>query len=154
MLNHIVLMGRFTRDPEIRTTQSGIEVASFSLEVDRDYKGQDGARAVDFIECEAWRNTAGFISKYFKKGSLAVASGRLQVQSYVDKNGDKRRSQKVVVNNIYFGSTKKPETTEATSGVGGNTPGYDAYQYESGNVPNVTESEFSMLEDDDDDLPF
>ena len=107
MLNKIVLMGRLTRDPELRRTQSGTAVASFTLAVDRDYKPQDGERETDFIDIVAWRGTAEFVSKYFTKGRMAVVEGRLQVRDWKDKDGAKRRSTEVIADNVYFGDSKK-----------------------------------------------
>lgn len=106
MLNHITLMGRLTRDPELRFTQNSVAVASFSLAVDRDYapKGQD--KETDFIDIVAWRHTAEFVSKYFAKGSLVVVSGRLQIRDWTDREGGKRRSAEVVAENVYFGEPK------------------------------------------------
>ena len=110
MLNHIVLMGRLTRDPELRYTQSQIPVASFSLAVDRDFGGRDGGeRQTDFIDIVAWRSTAEFVSKYFTKGSMAVVSGRLQIRDWTDKEGGKRRSAEVIADNVYFGDSKPKE---------------------------------------------
>ena len=114
MLNHIVLMGRLTRDPELRHTGSGISVASFTLAVDRDFKSQNGERVVDFINIVAWRGTAEFAEKYFEKGQMAVVSGRLSTRNYEDKNGNKRTAYEVVADHIYFASSKpKPETDAA-----------------------------------------
>ena len=110
MLNKIILMGRLTRDPELRRTQSGTAVASFTLAVDRDYKPQDGERETDFIDIVAWRGTAEFVSKYFTKGRMAVVEGRLQVRDWTDKDGNKRRSTEVVADNVYFGDSKRPES--------------------------------------------
>ena len=110
MLNKIVLMGRLTRDPELRRTQSGTAVASFTLAVDRDYKPQDGERETDFIDIVAWRGTGEFVSKYFSKGRMAVVEGRLQVRDWTDKDGNKRRSTEVVADNVYFGDSKRPES--------------------------------------------
>ena len=110
MLNKIVLMGRLTRDPELRRTQSGTAVASFTLAVDRDYKPQDGERETDFIDIVAWRGTGEFVSKYFTKGRMAVVEGRLQVRDWTDKDGNKRRSTEVVADNVYFGDSKRPES--------------------------------------------
>ena len=105
MLNHIVIMGRLTRDPELRQTGSGVSVANFSVAVDRDFsKGEE--KETDFIDCVAWRHTGEFVSKYFTRGSLIVVSGRLQVRSYTDKEGNKRRSAEVVADNCYFGGSK------------------------------------------------
>ena len=110
MLNKIVLMGRLTRDPDLRRTQSGTAVASFTLAVDRDYKPQDGERETDFIDIVAWRSTAEFVSKYFTKGRMAVVEGRLQVRDWTDKDGNKRRSTEVVADNVYFGDSKRSES--------------------------------------------
>lgn len=136
MLNHITLMGRLTRDPELRRTGSGIAVASFTLAVDRDYKSQNGEKECDFIDIVAWRNTAEFVSKYFSKGNMAVVSGRLQIRGWTNKEGNKRRSAEVLANSVYFGSSKRSN----------DSVGYDR--------PSNEEPEFSMLEDDDSDLPF
>ena len=106
MLNHIVLMGRLTRDVELRTTQSGVSVASFTLACDRDFGGKDGEKETDFIDCVAWRSTADFAAKYFSKGRMAVVSGRLQIRPWTDKEGNKRYSTEVAVENIYFGDSK------------------------------------------------
>ena len=107
-LNIIVLQGRLVRDPEMRTTQSGVAVASFTLAVDRDFGGRDGGeKQTDFIDCTAWRHTAEFVSKYFSKGRMAVVSGRLQIDNYTDNDGNKRKSAKVIADNIYFGDSKK-----------------------------------------------
>lgn len=108
MLNHIVIMGRLAKDPELRRTQSGTAVTSFRLAVDRDFKDkQTGARATDWIDCVAWRGTAEFVEKYFSKGSLAVVSGRLQMRDWTDKDGNRRISAEVLVDSIYFGGANK-----------------------------------------------
>lgn len=107
MLNKIFLMGRLTRDPELRRTQSGTAVASFALAVDRDYKDQDGQRETDFVDIVAWRSTAEFVSKYFSKGRMAVVEGRLQVRLWTDKDGNKRRTTEVVADSVYFGDSKR-----------------------------------------------
>lgn len=109
MLNKTILMGRLTRDPELRRTQNGTAVASFALAVDRDYKDDKGERATDFIEIIAWRATAEFVSKYFTKGRMAVVEGRLQVRDWTGKDGNKRRSTEVVAENVYFGDNKKTD---------------------------------------------
>lgn len=106
MLNHITIMGRLVRDPELRHTQSGTPVANFSLAVDRDFKGQDG-READFIDCVAWRNTANFVEQFFAKGRMAIVSGRLQIRAFTDKNGNKRNVAEVVAENVYFGDSKR-----------------------------------------------
>ena len=107
MLNKIVLMGRLTRDPELRRTQSGTPVASFALAVDRDFKSQNGEKETDFIDVVVWRNTAEFVSKYFSKGRMAIVDGRLQIRDWTDKDGGKRRSAEVVADNVYFGDSKR-----------------------------------------------
>lgn len=109
MLNHITIMGRLTRDPELRYTQSQTPVASFTLAVDRDFGGRDGGeKQTDFIDCVAWRSTAEFVSKYFAKGSMAVVSGRLQIRDWTDREGGKRRSAEVVVDNMIFPRKQAP----------------------------------------------
>lgn len=114
MLNRIVLMGRLTRDPELRRTQSGVAVASFSLAVDRDFKDRDaGEKETDFIDVVAWRQTGEFVSKYFAKGRMAVVEGRLQVRDWIDKEGGKRRSAEVVADHIYFGDSRREAGREA-----------------------------------------
>ena len=115
MLNKIFLMGRLTRDPELRRTGSGLAVASFSLAVDRDFKSQSGERETDFIDIVAWRNTAEFVSKYFTKGRMAVVEGRLQIRDWTDKEGNKRRSSEIVADSIYFGDSKKDTGMPAQS---------------------------------------
>ena len=108
MLNKIVLMGRLTRDPELRRTDSGIAVASFSLACNRDYSGKDGAeKQTDFVDIVAWRHTAEFVGKYFAKGRMAVVSGRLQIRPWTDKEGNKRRSAEIVAESVYFGDSKR-----------------------------------------------
>lgn len=110
MLNHITIMGRMTRDPEMRYTQNQTPVASFTLAVDRDFNPQ-GEKQTDFIDCIAWRGTADFVSKYFRKGSMTVASGRLQLREWTDKDGNKRRSAEVVAEHVYFGESKGQHPT-------------------------------------------
>ncbi len=147
MLNHIVLMGRLTRDPELRQTQSGVSVASFTLAVDRDFQSRDGGeKQTDFIDIVAWRNTAEFVSKYFAKGKMAVVSGRLQIRDWTDREGGKRRSAEVVADNVYFGESKSGSQGGQPSGgkSGGSYGGYDA--------PEI-KTDFSEVEDDGD-LPF
>lgn len=107
MLNKIFIMGRLTRDPELRRTQNGTAVAGFALAVDRDFKNADGTKETDFIEVVAWRSSAEFVSKYFAKGRMAVVEGRLQIRDWQDKDGNKRRNAEVVADNVYFGDSKK-----------------------------------------------
>ena len=102
MLNQITIMGRLTRDPELRRTGSGIAVASFSLAVDRDYADDSGERSTDFIDCVAWRSTAEFVSKYFSKGRMAVVNGRLQIRTWKDRDGNNRRAAEVLADSVYF----------------------------------------------------
>ena len=158
MLNRIDIMGRLTRDPELRRTGSGIAVASFSLAVDRDYSPKDGGeRETDFIDCVAWRQTGEFVSKYFTKGRMIVVSGRLQIRSWTDKDGNKRRTAEVIADNVYFGDSKRDG--DSGSAYGGNNFA-NAYAAPSGNYGGYSApagnpaSDFAMLEDDDAQLPF
>ena len=108
MLNHITIMGRLTRDPELRRTGSGVAVTSFTLAVDRDIPNKEtGEKETDFIDCNAWRGTGEFVAKHFSKGSMAIVSGRLQIRNWTDKEGNKRRSAEVVADSVYFGDSKK-----------------------------------------------
>ena len=174
MLNHITIMGRLTRDPELRRTGSGIAVASFTVAVDRDFGGRDGGeKETDFIDCVAWRQTGEFVSKYFTKGSMIVVSGRLQIRGWTDKDGNKRRTAEVVADNVYFGESRR--NSEGGNAYGGNTYGGNAYGGNSygnnnygGNAYNAPApsyggysapaanpaSDFAMLDDDDAQLPF
>lgn len=150
MLNHITIMGRLTRDPELRYTQSQTPVASFTLAVDRDFGGREGGeKQTDFIDCVAWRSTAEFVSKYFAKGSMAVVSGRLQIRDWTDREGGKRRSAEVVVDNMYFGESKRREGGDMR-GEPRHSSSYDAP------APSMSmgASAFSELGDDDGELPF
>ena len=150
MLNHIVLMGRLTRDPELRRTQSGTAVAAFALAVDRDFKGDDGEKKTDFIDIVAWRNTAEFVSKYFTKGRMAVVEGRLQIRPWTDKDGNKRRSAEVVADNVYFGDSKRDGDSGQSGGYGA-VPSYgDSY----GGYGGYSDNQFTELADDDGELPF
>ena len=150
MLNHITIMGRLTRDPEIRYTQSQTPVTSFTLAVDRDFGGRDGGeKQTDFIDCVAWRQTAEFVSKYFTKGSMAVVSGRLQIRDWTDRDGGKRRNAEVVVDNIYFGESKRREGGEMRSD---SRPAYQSSN--EGVSPGMGDSALSELGDDDGELPF
>lgn len=136
MLNHITIMGRLTNDPELRRTGSGVAVTSFTLAVDRDFKEKNGEKETDFIDVVAWRQTGEFVSKHFSKGRMAVVSGRLQIRSWTDKDGNKRRTAEVIADNVYFGDSKKdsePTNTFATT---------------------APASNFAMLTDDDAQLPF
>ena len=164
MLNHITIMGRLTRDPELRRTGSGIAVASFTVAVDRDFGGRDGGeKETDFIDCVAWRQTGEFVSKYFTKGRMIVVSGRLQIRSWTDKDGNKRRTAEVVADNCYFGDSKRDD--QGGSSYGGNTYGGNSYgnaysapagnNYGGYSAPaGAPASDFAMLDDDDAQLPF
>ena len=112
MLNKIIIMGRFARDPELRRTGSGTAVTSFPLACDRDFKSQSGEKETDFIEVVAWKNTAEFVSKYFSKGRMAVVEGRLQIRDWTDKSGNKRTTAEVVADNVYFADSKRSESNE------------------------------------------
>ena len=156
MLNHITIMGRLTRDPELRRTGSGVAVASFTVAVDRDFGGRDGGeKETDFIDCVAWRQTGEFVSKYFTKGRMIVVSGRLQIRSWTDKDGNKRRTAEVVADNCYFGDSKRDG--DSGSAFGGNSFS-NAYSAPAGfggySAPSAPASDFAMLEDDDAQLPF
>ena len=118
MLNKIFIMGRLTRDPELRRTQSGTPVTSFSLAVDRDFKSQSGEKETDFVDIVAWRSTADFVSKFFTKGRMAVVEGRLQLRDWKDKDGNNRRSAEVVAEHVYFGDSKQRSESETPSASG------------------------------------
>lgn len=122
MLNHIVVMGRLTRDPELRKTPVGVSVASFSVAVDRDYAQQNGEKEKDFLDVVAWRNTAEFAAKYFTKGRMAVISGRLQIRTWQDKEGNKRRTAEILAENLYFGDSKKEDSNASAPASTGFAP--------------------------------
>ena len=161
MLNRIVIMGRLTRDPELRRTQNGTAVTSFSVAVDRDFKSREsGEKATDFIDVVAWRQTAEFVCQYFAKGRMAVVEGRLQIRDWKDKDGNNRRSAEVVADNIYFGDSKRDNAdggsfnqsqgyAQSFNQVPQQQPAYQAPQNVS-----AAPSDFSMLSDDDPELPF
>ena len=160
MLNHITIMGRLTRDPELRRTGSGVAVASFTLAVDRDFgKNENGERETDFIDCVAWRQTGEFVSKYFTKGRMAVVSGRLQIRGWTDKDGNKRRTAEVVADNVYFGDSRRDSDGGSNAAYTGNSFGGNAYgsapAYGGYSAPaSAPASDFAMLDDDDAQLPF
>lgn len=132
------MMGRLTRDPELRHTQNGTAVASFTLAVDRDFKDkQTGEKETDFIDCVAWRHTAEFVSRYFARGRMAVVEGRLQIRNWTDKEGNKRRCAEVLADSVYFGDSRQSE--------GGNAP--------EDSFPPKQNQEF-VEQDDDGELPF
>lgn len=136
-LNHITIMGRLTRDPELRRTGEGTAVASFTVAVDRDFKS-NGATETDFIDCVAWRQTGEFVSKYFSKGRMAVVSGRLQIREWRDNDNNKRKTAEIIANNVYFGDSKKEDKGDGFSG------GEPAYQ----------QNNFTPIDGNDDELPF
>ena len=150
MLNKIILMGRLTRDPELRRTQSGTAVTSFSLAVDRDFKSQSGEKETDFIDIVAWRGTAEFVSKYFTKGRMAVVEGRLQIRDWTDRDGGKRRSAEVIADNVYFGDSKREGGSDYSPAPAYGTPapsrGYAA--------PAGGQSDFAEIGEEDGELPF
>ena len=153
MLNHITIMGRLTRDPELRYTQSQTPVASFTLAVDRDFGSRDGVeKQTDFIDCVAWRQTAEFVSKYFTKGSMAVVSGRLQIRDWTDRDGGKRRSAEVVVDNMYFGESRRRDGDSGDS----RSSSYSSYgnSGSAGKSSAPAASAFAELDDGDGELPF
>lgn len=138
-LNVIVIQGRLTRDPELRRTGSGLAVASFSVAVERDFPNKEtGEKETDFINCVAWRQTAEFIGKYFTKGSMIVVSGRLQIKKWTDDNGIKRTAPEIVVENVYFGGSKRDNASSESSN--------KSYTY---GVPVMPTSDFAMMDDDD-----
>ena len=150
MLNHIDLMGRLTRDPELRYTQTQTPVASFRLAVDRDFSPKDGGeRQTDFIDCVAWRSTAEFVSKYFQKGSMAAVSGRLQMREWTDRDNNRRTTAEVVVDNVYFGESKRSRDESQSGPAPARAPsaGY-------GDVRPAGGSAFAELDDGDGELPF
>ncbi len=160
MLNRIIIMGRLVRDPELRTTQSGTPVTSFTLAVDRDFKSRDsGEKSTDFIDVVAWRQTAEFVCKYFTKGRMAVAEGRLQIREWKDRDGNNRRTAEVVADNVYFADSKR-DAESAGSYTGspayGSAPAYGGSgSYGGGYAPASSEpSGFAEIDDQDGDLPF
>ena len=140
MLNHITIMGRLARDPELRHTQTGIPVATFRLAVDRDFKDKNtGERATDWIDVVAWNGKAEFVSSYFTKGRLAVVDGRLQMREWTDRDGNHRVTAEVVADNVYFGDSRRDDQSERPANYG---------------APPAA-GEFDELDDDSEsDLPF
>ena len=150
MLNRIVIMGRLVRDPDLRRTQAGTAVAAFTLVVERDFKdAATGERTADFIDCVAWRQTGEFVSRYFSKGRMAVAEGRLQLRDWVDRDGNKRRSAEVVVEQMYFGDSRSEGGQKSGQPVP-KEAGYQAAYLSTGREAD----EFRELQDDDGELPF
>ena len=165
MLNHIVIMGRLARDPELRHTQSGTPVASFRLAVDRDFKDKNtGERTTDWIDVVAWRGTGEFVSRYFSKGRMAVVEGRLQIREWTDKEGNRRTTAEVVADNVYFGDSKRDGDGGGNYGNSsyGDRGGYGGGSYGRPAAPSAPadygvpsgSDQFAELADDDGDLPF
>ena len=153
MLNHIVIMGRLTRDPELRTTQAGVSVTSFTVAVDRDFGGRDGGeRQTDFIDCVAWRSTGEFVSKYFHKGSMMVVSGRLQSRKWQDREGNNRTNWEINADNVYFGESRRDGDSSRDSYSNNTYSG----SYDSGrsSAPAPASNTFVELDDGDGELPF
>lgn len=136
MLNRATIMGRLTKDPELRRTGSGIAVASFTVAVDRDFEN-NGERETDFIECVAWRGAGEFVARNFHKGKMIVVSGRIQQRGWTDKDGNKRRTTEIVADEVYFGDSKKDAP-------GGGTPA----------MPENPGQDYERLEGEDAQLPF
>lgn len=157
MLNKIIVMGRLTRDPELRQTPSGVNVASFSIACDRDFKDkQTGEKQTDFIDIVAWRQTADFVSRYFAKGRMAVVEGRLQIRTWQDQQGNNRRTAEIIADNIYFGDSR-PSGEGGGYQQGGYQGGYQQPAAPAGGysqVPEVREEYQEILDDDDGELPF
>ena len=169
MLNHITIMGRLTRDPELRRTGSGIPVASFTVAVDRDIAPQDQDKETDFIDCVAWRQTGEFVSKYFTKGRMIVVDGRLQIRSWTDKDGNKRRTAEIVAEHCYFGDSNPQGNQSNQGGYSAPAPGYSAPAgnygtggqyggygggYSAPGGDQYSANNFDMLEGEDGQLPF
>lgn len=158
MLNHIVIMGRLTRDVDLRSTQSGVNVASFTVAVDRDFGGRDGGeKQTDFIDCVAWRQTGEFVSKYFHKGSMIVVSGRLQSRKWQDRDGNNRTNWEIQADNVYFGESRRDSdggNTRSYGSYGSDNRGNSAGSYDTGRSSAPAPSTFSEMEGDDGDLPF
>ena len=162
MLNNVSIMGRLTRDPELRRTGSGIPVASFTLACDRDFGAKGQEKETDFVDVVAWRNTAEFVSKYFAKGRMAVVSGRLQIRNWTDKDGGKRRSAEILADNVYFGDSKQdgqkqqpaPVFPPQYSAAPYNGPQYGAGSYDYPAPAQVSDQEYALLDGKDEELPF
>lgn len=158
MLNHITIMGRLTRDPELRRTQSGVAVTSFTVAVDRDYTSDSGERGTDFIDCVSWRQGGEFVANYFRKGSMIVVDGRLQSRKWQDRDGNNRTSWEIVTDHTYFGEAKRDSSSAGSYSVpsgsyGGGQSQPQQYRPATGAV-DVKPPEFQELEGDDEDLPF
>ena len=137
-LNNINLMGRICNDIELRRTNTGVAVTSFTLAVDRDFKSGTGEKETDFVDVVCWKNTAEFVSNYFAKGRMAIVSGRLQGRSWTDKDGNKRKTMEVIADNVYFGDSKKEESS-----------GFAYTAYTTSPV-----QDFAQISGEDEQLPF
>ncbi len=145
MLNKAILMGRLTRNPELRHTQSNTAVASFTLAIDRDRKGQNNERQTDFIDCVAWGKTAEFVNQWFTKGMVAIVVGRIQSRNWEDKNGNKRVTIEINVDEVSFGETKKSRENNQQEAQNSSPASFSSPAYPS---------DFAELADDDSDVPF
>ena len=154
MLNRIIIMGRLTRDPELRRTGSGTPVTSFSLAVDRDFKSQSGEKETDFIDVVVWRSTAEFVSKYFTKGRMAVVEGRLQIRDWTDRDGGKRRSAEVVADNVYFGDSKRDSAGDYGAPPAYGAPASYGAPAAGRGAPAGGSSDFAEIGEEDGELPF
>ena len=160
MLNHITIMGRLTRDPELRTTQSGVNVASFTVACERDYAAGGSDRETDFIDCVAWRGTGEFVSKYFHKGSMIVVTGRLQSRRWQDRDGNNRTSWEILADSVYFGESKRDDQGSSYGQQSGNyqrqSQGGSSQQYRTPDrAVNVSPpQQFQELDNSDGELPF
>ena len=144
MLNSVTIMGRMTRDPELRRTDSGVAVASFALAVDSDYKDKNGERKTIFVDCVAWRSTGEYVSKYFSKGRMAIVKGQLDIREWTDKDGNKRKSAEIIADNVYFGDSKKEDSGSYGTTTFGGTP----------TVYVQPGSDYELIDGDDEQLPF
>ena len=144
MINSVVIMGRLTFDPELRTTPNGISVVRFQVACDRNFSRSGEDRKTDFIDVTAWRQTAEFVSRYFRKGSMIAVEGSIQTDSFTDKDGNKRKTVQVVANNVSFCGSKAESGTTSNPVFSQPAPSYAS----------ADNSDFEEISDDDDDLPF
>lgn len=155
MLNKAILMGRLTRDPELRYTQSNLPVVSFTVAVDRSHSNNGGERQADFINVVAWRKTAEFVSQWFTKGMMIIVTGSIQSRNWQDKNGNNRTSIEVIADEIQFGETKASRERNAQNS-GKGAAGYAGSPAGSYASPDVgyPDNDFSEITDDDGEVPF
>ena len=152
MLNKVILQGRLGSDPELRTTPSGVDVATVNIAVDRDRKDANGERQTDWVTIVAWRNTAKFLSTYFQKGRMILVEGRLQMRNYTDRDGNKRTAAEVVADNIYFGDSRRDGESGGGFSYSAPAPAYNAAP--SYGTPAPAGDHFAELSEDDGELPF